>query len=147
MGISKIGSMAKDVVKIAPTIKELDNLTVEKLLTIDGFAVIKAQCFVDGWKIIKKDVDKILENINIKEEEMSTKSKKLDGKSFCITGTLSQPRNAFQALIEENGGRFASSVSSKLDFLICGEDCGGKRDKAEAAGVKIISEEEFMEMI
>jgi len=74
-------------------------------------------------------------------------SKKLNGQSFCITGTLSQPRNIFQEMIESNGGKFASGVSSKLSFLVCGKDCGSKRDKAEAAGVKIITEAEFMKMI
>jgi len=76
---------------------------------------------------------------------MSTK--KLGGQSFCITGKLSMPRNEFQKLIKENGGQFAVGVSSKLDHLICGEDSGSKRDKAESLGISIISEEEFMDML
>jgi DNA ligase (NAD+) len=57
------------------------------------------------------------------------------------------PRNEFQKLIESNGGRFASGVSSKLNHLICGEDSGSKRDKAEFLGISIISEKEFMDML
>jgi len=145
LGISRIGSMAKDVVKIAPTVEDIDNITIEQLLGIDGFAEIKAKCFIDGWKKIRKDVDQILKHINMKEKEMS--SKKLDGKSFCITGKLSKPRNDFKSIIEDNGGKSASGVSSKLNYLLCGEDCGSKKNKAEVLGVKILSEKEFMGMI
>ena len=74
-------------------------------------------------------------------------SKKLDGKSFCITGKLSKPRNDFKSIIEDNGGKSASGVSSKLNYLLCGEDCGSKKNKAEVLGVKILSEKEFMGMI
>ncbi len=86
-----------------------------------------------------------LEYITIIEEVKSTGSK-LKDKTFCITGTLSKPRSYFEDLIKENGG-LIKSVSSKLDFLLIGEDCGSKLSKAEKLGVKIITENEFLKMV
>jgi len=145
LGIGKIGRMSKDITEIAPTVEAIDKLTIPDILNIHGFAEIKAKNFIDGWKSQRKEIDKLLKHIKIQEAKKM--SGKLNGNSFCITGTLSRPRNDFIAIIEENGGRFASSVSAKLNFLICGSDCGSKKDKAEKLGVQIISEEEFNEML
>jgi DNA ligase (NAD+) len=71
----------------------------------------------------------------------------LSGKSFVITGTLSQPRNHFKNLILENGGKVTGSVSKATDYLLCGADPGSKRDKAEKLGVKIIDEDEFQALL
>ncbi|MFH1372668.1 MAG: NAD-dependent DNA ligase LigA [bacterium] len=66
---------------------------------------------------------------------------KLTGKTFVITGTLSQPRNHFKNLIEKHGGRVTGSISSRTDFLLCGADAGSKLDKARKLGVQIIDED------
>lgn len=71
----------------------------------------------------------------------------LAGKTFVVTGTLKRfSRNAIETLIKEFGGKPTSSVSSKTDFLVCGENPGSKRDKASNLGVKIISEDEFLDL-
>ena len=145
LGIGKIGSMSSKITDMAGTIEAIDKITAEDLIAIDGFAEIKASNFVEGWKFQRNEISKLLEHVNIKEKQMKKGS--LDGKSFCITGTLSKGRKEFVALIEDNGGRFSSSVTAKLDFLICGDDCGSKKDKAEKLGVKILEESEFMAMI
>lgn len=72
---------------------------------------------------------------------------KLIGKAFVITGTLSQPRNHFKNLIEENGGKVTGSVSKSTDYLLCGVDPGSKRVKADKLGVKIIDEDEFRALL
>jgi len=145
LSIANIGTMSKILVDSYPTIEDIDKLVPEDIVAIDGFGPTKSQSFVSGWKAQRKEIDKLLKHIKIKEKEVM--SKKLNDKSFCITGTLSKPRNDFIEIIEKNGGRFSSSVSSKLDYLICGEDCGSKKDKAEKAGVQIISETDFFKMI
>jgi DNA ligase (NAD+) len=71
----------------------------------------------------------------------------LSGSSFVITGTLPVKRDEAQALIEKNGGKILSSVSSKLSFLVVGDDPGSKVDKAQSLGVKIISWDELLKMI
>jgi DNA ligase (NAD+) len=69
-----------------------------------------------------------------------------DGLSFVITGALSKPREAFEEMIEQNGGRAAGSVSKKTSYVLAGEDAGSKLAKAKELGVKVITEEQFMKM-
>jgi len=145
LGIGKIGTMSSEITAIANTVEDIDKLKEVDLLKIHGFAETKANNFVKGWADSRKEITEILKYIEIKEEVKM--SNKLAGKSFCITGTLSKGRTEYQGVISENGGKVASGVSSKLDFLICGEDSGSKKDKAEKLGVKIISEEEFLSML
>ena len=72
----------------------------------------------------------------------------LDGKSFVITGTLpSLTRNEAKALIVEHGGRVTGSVSSKTDYLLCGEKAGSKLAKAQQLGVPVIDEATLLEMV
>jgi DNA ligase (NAD+) len=71
----------------------------------------------------------------------------LEGKAFCITGTLSVGREEMKALILAHGGIFQSSVSSKTGYLVVGEGGGGKADKAKKLGVQAITEEELRKMI
>ncbi|MDL5054342.1 hypothetical protein QQ056_12420 [Oscillatoria laete-virens NRMC-F 0139] len=69
------------------------------------------------------------------------------GKTFVITGTLSQPREQFARMIEEAGGKVSGSVSKKTSFLLAGTDAGSKLDKARKLGVLIIGEEELLKML
>ncbi|HEC81755.1 MAG TPA: NAD-dependent DNA ligase LigA, partial [Thermoplasmatales archaeon] len=72
----------------------------------------------------------------------------LDGKVFVFTGALqSFSREEAKRLVEELGGRAASSVSRNVDFVVVGENPGSKYDKAKKLGLKIIDEEEFKRMI
>jgi DNA ligase (NAD+) len=76
------------------------------------------------------------------------KERQLDGKTFVVTGTLARySRDEIHQLIEHHGGRAASSVSSKTDYLVAGEKAGSKLEKAESLGVKVVSEDEFLKMI
>ena len=71
----------------------------------------------------------------------------LEGKSFVITGTLSQPRSYFEKLIAEHGGKVSSAISQASSYLLAGKGGGSKRAKAVQWGISIISEEDFMKMI
>ena len=69
------------------------------------------------------------------------------GKTIVVTGTLENfTRNEINAFIESLGAKAGSSVSAKTDYLVCGASAGSKLAKAEALGVKILSEKEFVEM-
>jgi DNA ligase (NAD+) len=73
---------------------------------------------------------------------------KLAGKTIVVTGTLSRfKRDEIKELIHELGGKASSSVSKKTDFVVAGEEAGSKLDKARELGVRVVSEEEFVEMI
>lgn len=82
----------------------------------------------------------------IPAEEESINSA-ITGKTFVITGTLSQPRPAFKKIIEEHGGKVSGSISKNTDYLLCGEKGGSKRDKAENLGVPILDEDALNKML
>ena len=75
-----------------------------------------------------------------KEEKLSNK---LDQKTFLITGTLTKPRKEIEKQITDNGGIMLSSVSSKLNYLIVGENAGSKLEKAKKLGIEIIEEKDL----
>ena len=65
------------------------------------------------------------------------------GKTFVITGTLSQDRDHFKTLIEKNGGKVSGSVSKNTDYLLAGESAGSKLEKARQLGVAVLDEPAF----
>ena len=72
----------------------------------------------------------------------------MTGKSLVVTGKLVKyTRDEIHELIETNGGRAASTVSSKTDYLIAGEKAGSKLQKAEKLGVTVLSEDDFHALI
>lgn len=93
-----------------------------------------------------------LENLGLQlkntKKEMTTTGN-LSGQTFLFTGTLpTLKRSEAEALAEENGGQILSGVSAKLNYLVVGEDAGSKLEKAKKINsVKIISEEEFLQLV
>jgi DNA ligase (NAD+) len=82
------------------------------------------------------------------EKTNKIKSNALEGLSFVITGTLSNfSRDEAKEFIIQNGGKVLSSVSKKLDYLVVGADPGSKLTRAQELGIKIISEEELLQMV
>ncbi len=81
------------------------------------------------------------------DPEAASEGLPLVGKTFVITGTLSQPRPEFKKIIEANGGKVSGSVSSKTDYLLSGEGGGSKKTKAESLGVPVIDEEGLQALI
>ena len=88
-----------------------------------------------------------LQLINTKKEVVAEGG--LSGQTFLFTGTLNKlKRSEAEALAEQKGGKIVSGVSSKLNYLIVGEDAGSKFEKAKKINtIKIISEDEFLELI
>ncbi|MEZ4156823.1 MAG: NAD-dependent DNA ligase LigA [Candidatus Paceibacterota bacterium] len=76
------------------------------------------------------------------------KSTKLEGKTFVLTGTLTEfTRDQAKELIRKNGGQLSSAISKSTDFLVAGEKAGSKLSKAESLGVKVLSEAEFKTLL
>ena len=67
----------------------------------------------------------------------------LQGDTFVVTGKLTEPRSKIHELIEANGGKTASSITKKVNWLVCGESAGSKYDKALKLGVTCISEDDL----
>jgi DNA ligase (NAD+) len=73
---------------------------------------------------------------------------RLKGKTVVITGTLKGfTRSEAETAVRKHGGKAASSVSGSVDLVVAGESPGSKIEKAKALGVKIISEDEFKEIV
>jgi len=79
---------------------------------------------------------------------ISTAGNPLNGKTFCITGTLSKGRKQFEFFIKKNGGKFIRDVSSTVQFLIAGSDVIGtaKLQRARDMGTQVITETDFLQM-
>lgn len=85
---------------------------------------------------------------SLSEEQLEGQTDKLSGKSFVISGVFEMSRNDLKKLVEDNGGKNSSSISSKTDYLIRGDKMGpSKLEKAEKLGITMISEQEFLAMI
>jgi DNA ligase (NAD+) len=96
--------------------------------------------------IFVKEVRKLVRYIDF-EKPTRTGEGPLAGLSFLVTGTLPIKRDEAHEIIEKNGGKLLSGVSSKLSYLIVGDDPGSKVDKATSLNVKIISWEELLKML
>lgn len=110
----------------------------------------KVSASILQWLKLKRNQKEIAELIKLGitfEEKKRVAGGKLSGLSFVVTGTLPVKRDEAHAMIEENGGKLLSGVSSKLNYLVVGEDGGSKIDKAESLGVKMISWNDFLNLI
>ena len=75
-------------------------------------------------------------------------SDKLAGQTLVVTGTLETlSRDAANALIEANGGKTSGSVSAKTNYVVAGESAGSKLTKAQALGVPVLTEQEFLALL
>ena len=152
LGIRHIGTKsAKTLARKFKSIDNLINATLEELIETDDVGEITAESI---YKFFKQEqtVDLInkLKNVkvNMQVKENKESDNRFEGKTFVLTGTLEKyTRDEAGAIIESFGGKTSSSVSKKTDYVLAGEEAGSKLTKAESLGVKIISEQEFEEMV
>lgn len=118
---------------------------------IDDFGEITNKSLHDWWDSKDPMVELLPMEVNFIVDNDASSNASLDGKSFCITGILTHydNRDALVKVIEDNGGKYVSSVSKKTDYLINNEktSTSGKNKKAIDLNIPIISEEDFINMI
>ena len=118
---------------------------------IDDFGEITNKSLHDWWDSKDPMVELLPMEVNFIVENDASSNASLDGKSFCITGSLTHytNRDALVKVIEDNGGKYVSSVSKKTDYLINNDktSTSGKNKKAIDLNIPIISEEDFINMI
>lgn len=151
LGIRHIGQKAAKLISERfGTMTALMNSSYDDIMTIDGFGAIMAKSVVDYFNMPESIelIDKLMAaGLNMKSLK-EVKDMRFAGKTFVLTGTLpTYKRNEAASIIESFGGKTASSVSKRTDFVLAGEDAGSKLQKANDLGIKVISEEEFREMI
>ena len=88
-------------------------------------------------------------NAAFSAEKLANQTNKLEGNIFVVSGVFYQvSRTELKKLIEDNGGKVSSSISSKTNYVVAGDKMGpSKKEKAEKLNVSIISEEDFLQMI
>lgn len=151
LGIRHIGQKAAKLISERfGTMTALMNASYDDIMTIDGFGAIMAKSVADYFNMPESIelIDKLMAaGLNMKSLK-EVKDMRFAGKTFVLTGTLpTYKRNEAASIIESFGGKTASSVSKRTDFVLAGEDAGSKLQKANDLGIKVISEEEFREMI
>ena len=151
LGISNIGKKsAKLLAKEFKTFENFKNATEDQINSIFTFGDVMSESIVEYFKNENnlQIIEKIFESgVKIKEYQQST-SQKLSSLTFVLTGTLPNlSREEATKIIEDNGGQVSSSVSKKTDFVLLGENAGSKLNKAQALGIKTISEAELLKMV
>lgn len=155
LGIRHVGeTVAKKIAKSLRNIDAIMNAGELDLMQIDEVGEVIALSIKDYFsqKANVLLVDKLRAaglQMAMVDDVRIAENGKLNGKTIVVSGTFSRySRDEIKALIEQHGGKNASSVSSKTDFLLAGEGIGpSKLKKAEDLGVKLLSEEELSEML
>ncbi len=150
-GIRHIGVKGAKLLSAAfGDIESIMSATAEEIASIEGFGDIMAKSAAEFFAL--PDTAVMIEKL--KSHGVNTKSlnapsgDKFKGLTFVLTGTLpTYTRTEAGSLIESLGGKVSSSVSKKTDYVLAGEEAGSKLEKANALGIKVISEEEFKAML
>ena len=136
---------------IPAALEILTSMTEEELMDIPDVGEIVAQSIKSAFQ--NKELIEDLKNLHnlgvhfLKESNQEVTDSPLKGKKFVITGQLPVPREEVKGLIQKQGGKVLSAVSGKTDGLICGENPGSKKEKAESLSVKILTWEEFQKLL
>lgn len=155
LGIRFVGEIAAKT--LARKFKNIDNLSaasMEQLLETDGIGEVIASSVLaylhneENMQLIQRLRDAGLQ-FSLSDEQLSKHSSRLEGKSIVISGVFKMnSREKYKGLIELHGGRNVGSISSKTSFVLAGDNMGpAKLEKAMKSGVRIVNEEEFLEMI
>ena len=155
LGIRFVGeTVAKKLANSFVSIEALEAATLEDLVGVDEIGPRIAQS-VRAYFENEQNRDLIRQlkeagvQMKISEDRLSGFTDKLDGATIVISGTFTHhSRDEYKQMIERHGGKNTGSVSAKTTYLLAGENMGpAKLEKARKLGIKIISEEDFLQMI
>jgi DNA ligase (NAD+) len=147
LGIRGVGEvMAVDLAARYGDLDALSQATLEELQNIPGVGPNIAQAIVDWF--VRPTNQQLLARLRARgvwpvqvQQMIAPGSQPFHGLTFVVTGTLERfTRDEVKAYIEHRGGKVASSVSKKTDYLVAGENAGSKLDKARELGVPILDE-------
>lgn len=154
LGIRFAGrTVAEKLARHFKNIDSLANATFEELIAVPEIGERIAQSITEYFQnpLHQKLIQELKEaglQFSVKKEEGKQLSNVLDGKSFVVSGVFQNfGRDEIKEVIAAHGGKVVSSISAKLDFLLAGDKMGpAKREKAESLNIRILSEEEFIQM-
>lgn len=152
LGIHGIGkAAAAALMQHFKTLEALENASDEAILAVrdmgeTSVAAIRSYFQNEGNAKICRELQQL--GVATAAQERTAQGDELADMSFVVTGTLRHfERREITELIEQHGGRVTSSVSKKTDCLVAGENAGSKLQKAEQLGVRILTEEELLQLI
>lgn len=155
IGIRFVGEVAaKQLARHFKNIDALAAATREQLLEIDGIGDVIAQSVIDYFanptnrEIIEQLKQQGL-TMQISDEQMAGQTDLLAGQTIVISGVFQKhSRDEYKQLIEQHGGKNSGSISAKTSFILAGENMGpAKLEKAQKLGIKIMNENEFLQII
>ena len=150
-GIRNIGDKAAALLaEHFGTLEAIREADIEKISEIDGFGGVMGQSVVEFFA--KDGTTDLIHRLADAGVNMAWKGEpkgdKLAGMTLVVTGTLETlSRNEAEALIVKNGGKASGSVSKKTAYVVAGTAAGSKLTKAQALGVPVLTEEEFLAML
>ena len=152
LGIPNVGvKTAKDLVAKFKSLDGIKNASFEELVDIQDVGDIVAKCVLEFFREEKviQTIDELLElGVRPKYEEKEIIESPFVGKTVVVTGTLKNyTRGSIKEKLESLGAKVSGSVSKKTDYVLAGEEAGSKLTKAIDLGVKVLSEDEFEEII
>lgn len=155
LGIRFVGeTVAKKLAKHYKTISALEQATLEDLILVDEIGERIAKSVIEFFE--NEENLEIIERLKSKGVQMEIVEKinpnattKFLGKTFVVSGVFEQfSRDDLKKAIEDNGGKVGSSISSKTDYVVAGDNMGpSKLEKATKLGVAIVSEQDFINML
>ncbi len=153
IGIRYVGeTVAKKLVAAFLTIDNLMNASVEEMLKVDEIGERIAQTVYQHFQNPRnlQEIERLKSaNLQFEAQKIEKASNVLEGKIFVISGVFEKySRDELKDLVENNGGKMASGVTSKTNYLIAGSGVGpSKLEKAQQLGVVFLSEDELIQMI
>lgn len=155
LGIRFVGeTVAKKLAKAMHSIDKLAAATLDELIQLDEIGGKIAQSILNYFaNEANRDLIEHLRRAGVQlaltEETLSAQTDKLKGMSIVISGVFAKhSRDEYKQMIEQNGGKNVGSISSKTSFILAGENMGpSKLEKAQKLGVRIIDENEFLQML
>ena len=155
IGIRFVGeTVAKILARAFKSMEALENATMEQLTAVNEIGTKIAQSIVSFFADERSRalVNRLKEfglQMELAQEEQEGGSDLLKDKIIVISGVFNyHSRDEYKALIERHGGKNSGSISAKTSFVLAGENMGpAKREKAQELGVRLVSENEFLEMI
>lgn len=151
LGIRQVGEKAaKTLAQRFGTMDALAAAPEEELTAVDDVGPITAR-YLCQWMKSPQSRD-LLARLKAVGVNMTCKEKTVDsrfaGMTFVLTGTLEKfTRDAAAEMIEKRGGKAAGSVSKKTTYVVAGENAGSKLQKAEALGIPVLTEDEFLALL
>ena len=151
LGILNIGkSAARSLINHFQSFDKIAIASEEEIKEVDEIGDISAKLVYDFFhdeeniQLIQKLKSA---NVNMTETAITQSEGKFSGLTFVLTGTLeTMGRTQASEIIQSLGGKVSGSVSKKTSYVIAGENAGSKLTKAETLGIKILTEQEFLEL-